>query len=181
MEQNLQYELVDALLIKENHARALAKNLDTNHMTVVRKLKALVERNVLDFRVEGRNKVYFLKRSIEARNYSIMAEQYKLNKALEKYPELRKIAERIQGNEKIRLAIVFGSYAKGTAEESSDIDLFVETRDRELRRDLELLNSRLSVKIGAYDESIPLISEMDKNHVIIKGAEGYYEKKGVFS
>jgi hypothetical protein len=42
----------------------------------------------------------------------------------------------------------------------------------------ELLNSRMSVKIGEYDRSNPLIKEIEKKHVIIKGVEPFYEKIG---
>ncbi|KUG19905.1 hypothetical protein ASZ90_010364 [hydrocarbon metagenome] len=43
----------------------------------------------------------------------------------------------------------FGSYAKGTADRKSDIDLYIETDDREVKRDLEQAHSRLSVKRGS--------------------------------
>lgn len=180
MEQNLLYKLVGALLEGSTHARALAKKLNTNHMTVARKLKELVDENVLDFKMEGKNKIYSIKKSLEARNYALMAETYKLNECLKKHPELRKIVDSIQKNPKVELAIIFGSYATGTVSKGSDIDLFVETRDRNLKRELEQLNSRLSVKIGTYDRSSPLIKEIEKNHVIVKGAELFYEKSRFF-
>ena len=178
MELNITSEILNVLFGEEIHARALAKRLDINHMTVMRYLKELVSENVLEFRKEGRNKVYFLKKNMEARNYELISELYKLNKTLEKYPELRKTIKNIQQNKEIRLAVLFGSYAKGTANKNSDIDVFIETKDRNLKKELELLNSRLSVKIGEYDRSSPLIKEIEKNHVIIKGAELFYEKIG---
>ncbi|HLB69413.1 MAG TPA: nucleotidyltransferase domain-containing protein [Candidatus Methanoperedens sp.] len=178
MELNITSEILNVLFGEEIHARALAKRLDINHMTVMRNLKELVRENVLEFRKEGRNKVYFLKKNMEARNYELISELYKLNKTLEKYPELRKTIKNIQQNKEIGLAILFGSYAKGTANKNSDIDVFIETKDRNLKKELELLNSRLSVKIGEYDRSSPLIKEIEKNHIIIKGAEIFYEKIG---
>ena len=178
MELNITSEILNVLFGEEIHARALAKRLDINHMTVMRNLKELVSENVLEFRKEGRNKVYFLKKNMEARNYELISELYKLNKTLEKYPELRKTIKNIQQNKEIGLAILFGSYAKGTANKNSDIDVFIETKDRNLKKELELLNSRLSVKIGEYDRSSPLIKEIEKNHIIIKGAEIFYEKIG---
>ena len=180
MEHNLSLVIIDNLTGKEFHARALAKKMESNHMTVARKLKELLNENVLDFRMEGRNKVYFLKKTLEARNYTIMAEIHKLNKVLKKYPELRKILKNIQQNKGLELAVLFGSYAKGTARENSDIDVFIETTDKNLKKSLEQLNSRLSIKIGEFDMSSPLIKEIEKNHVIIKGAESYYEKTGLF-
>lgn len=180
MDKNMDFEIVAALLLGDLHARALANKLGESKSTVALKLKKLVDENALDFRVEGRNKVYFLKKSREARSYAIMAELYKLNTALDRYPELRGVVESIQRNEKIGLAILFGSYAKGTVAKDSDIDVFIETTDKNVRKEVKLLNSRLSVKIGEYDRSSPLIREIDKNHVMIKGAELYYEKSGFF-
>jgi len=180
MEQNLSFEIVEALLRGENHARALAKKLKSNHMTIARKLKELVDKNVLDFRTEGRNKIYFLKKSVEARSCAIMAEHHKINKTLMRYPELRNIVEKVEKNPEIRFAVLFGSYAKGTAGKESDIDLFIETKNRRLKYELELLNSKLSVKIGDYNRSSPLIKEIEKDHVILKGAELYYEKNRLF-
>jgi predicted nucleotidyltransferase len=179
VEQNLSLEIVDAILSGEAHARGLAKKLNTNHMTVSRKLAQLVEENALDFRIEGRNKVYSLKRGAEARGYVLMSELHKLNRALKRYPELRNITEKIQGNARVKLAVLFGSYAKGTAARGSDIDLFVETSDSALKRELELLNSRLSVKIGTYDGTSLLAKEIEKNHVILKGAELFHEKASI--
>jgi len=178
MELNISSEILNVLFGEEIHARALAKRLDINHMTVIRNLKELVSENVLEFRKEGRNKVYFLKKNMEARNYELISELYKLNKTLEKYPELRQTIKNIQQNKEIGLAVLFGSYARGKANKNSDIDVFIETKDRNLKKELELLNSRLSLKIGEYDRSSPLIKEIEKNHVIIKGAEIFYEKIG---
>ncbi len=180
MEKKLSIEIVAALLEAESHARALAKKLNTNHMTVINRLRELVDENVLDFRMEGKNKVYFLKKSVEARNHVIIAELYKLNKTLDRHPELRNIIMRIQENPRIRLAVLFGSHAKGTAKKGSDIDIYIETKDRNLKEELERLNSRLSVKIGGYDRSNLLIKEIEKNHVIIKGVELYHEKNRLF-
>src|SRR3990172_11864679 len=98
MELNITSEILNVLFGEEIHARVLAKRLDINHMTVIRNLKELVSENVLEFRKEGRNKVYFLKKSMEARNYAIISELYKLNKTLKNYPELRKTIQDIQQN-----------------------------------------------------------------------------------
>ncbi len=110
-----------------------------------------------------------------------MTELYKLNRVLKKHPGLRKIIKTIQRNPMISLAVLFGSYAKGTVRENSDIDVFIETEERKLKQELEILNSRLSVKIGEFDRSNPLIIEIEKNHIIIKGAENFYEKVEFFN
>jgi len=78
------------------------------------------------------------------------------------------------------LAIIFGSYAKGLAHKDSDIDVYIETTNLQLKKDIEQLNTKLSVKIGKYNSTNILIQEIEKNHVIIKGVEQYYEKNKFF-
>ncbi len=174
-------EIVCLLLHGKSHARKIAASLGTSHMTVLRKLKALAKDNVVDFVQEGKNKPYFLKKTAEANAYVFMAENYRLVRTLEKYPLLRTIISRIQKNIKVRMALLFGSYAKGLATRSSDIDIYVETEDRLLRKELQLIDSKLSIKIGKYDKESPLIKEIEKNHVVLKGIDEYYEKNKFFS
>ena len=180
MVKNITNEIILLLSGTNLHARALAKQLNTNHVTILNKLETLVEENVVDFKQKGRNKVYYLKKTVESRNYIIMAEIYKLNKMLKMYPRLRKIIQAIIKNPKIELSILFGSHAKRKARDDSDIDVFVETKSRILKRNLENIDSRLSVKIGTFNRSNPLIREIEKNHVIIKGVELYHEKTKSF-
>ena len=89
MEQNLDLEIIDILLGSELHVRAIASKIGTNHMTVLRRLNELMDENVLDCQTQGRNKVYFIKRNTEARNRIFMAELYKLNRTLARYPLLK--------------------------------------------------------------------------------------------
>lgn len=181
MEQkNYKLEAVNELVKSQNHIRQLAKIIGTNHMNVVRKIKELEKENVVDYREEGKNKTYFLKKTIEARDYIFMAEHYKLNKILKKYPSLRKIIENIQKDKRIKLAVLFGSYAKAMANQKSDIDIYIETKDIDTKKDMSMVDTRLSIKIGKFDESSLLIKEIEKNHIIIKGVELYYEKNKFF-
>lgn len=173
-------EIINELLKTPNHVRGIAKNLKINHMTVSRKINELLNDNAVDYRQEGKNKVFFLKKTTEAKNYAYATEHYNLLQTLKKYPYLRKIIESIQENKKIQLAILFGSYAKKIAKNDSDIDIYIETTDKKIKQDIELLNSKLSIKIGKYDKTNLLIKEIEKNHAIIKGVESYYEKNQFF-
>jgi predicted nucleotidyltransferase len=174
-------EIVGNLLKNNNHIRGLAKDLETNQTTISRKIRELGKENVVDFRKEGKNKVYFLKKTLEAKEYAYLTEHYKLLQLLKKYPLLKSIIQNIKSNNNIKLAILFGSYAKERAHRQSDIDLFVETEDRKLKKEIELINTKLSVKTGKYDPKNILIKEIEKDHVIIKGVELYYEKNQFFS
>jgi predicted nucleotidyltransferase len=149
-------------------------------MNIARKIKELAKENVVDYKQEGKNKVYFLKNTIEARNYMLITEIYKLNRLLEKYPDLRGIIEKIQQDGRIKLAILFGSYAKGIAKKESDIDVYIETENRKIKNELSVIDTRMSIKIGKFDTSSLLIKEIIKNHVILKGVEGHHEKTKIF-
>lgn len=173
-------EIVNSLLGNERHVRGLAKELKTNHMLVFRKLKELYSENVVDYREEGKNKIYFLKNSSETKNYIFISENYKLNQLLKRFPDLRKIIEKIQDDNRIKLAVLFGSYAKSLVRKGSDIDVYVDTNKNEIKKDLELIDSRLNVKIGKYNKDNLLIKEIEKYHIIIKGVEKFYERNKFF-
>ena len=174
-------EIVLGLLKGKTHLRQLAKNLGTNAMTITRKINDLLEDNVLDFTNEGKNKVFFLKSTIEARTSILMAENYSLLITLDKYPGLRRVIAKIQNDKRIKLALLFGSYAKKTANKESDIDIFIESNDLKLKKELNQIDSRLNLKIGKLNKENLLVKEIEKNHIIIKGAELYYEKSKFFS
>jgi len=179
-QKNYRFRIIETLLKEDNHIRGLAKELGTNQTTISRKIKELEKNNVVDFRLEGKNKVHFLKKTIEAQEFVYLTEHYKFLKILKNYPLLKNIFQKIIGNSKIKLAILFGSYTKGKANKKSDIDIYIETKNRNLKKEVELINTKLSVKIGKYDEHNFLIREIEKNHVIIKGVELYYEKNKFF-
>ncbi|MBU2497106.1 MAG: nucleotidyltransferase domain-containing protein [Nanoarchaeota archaeon] len=181
MEQkDYKLEIINELVKSKKHARLIAKNLGTNHTIIIRKLKELTNENVVDYQEEGRNKIYFLKNTIEAKSYVFTTENYNLTKILKKYPTLRSIIEKIKEDKRISLAILFGSYAKGIPKKESDIDIYVETNKKQIKHDLEKIDARINVKIGKYDKENLLIKEIEKNHIIIKGVEKYYEKNKFF-
>ena len=177
MEQNsYSFEIVKELLSGENHIRGIAKNLNMNPMRVLRTIRDLEHKNIIDYRINGKNKSYSFKKTIEARDFIFMTELYKLSKILGKYPLLRAIIGKIHEDKRIKLAVLFGSYAKNLAKPESDIDIFIETKDKDIKKELSLLNSSLSLKIGKINISNLLVKEIIKDHIIIKGVERYYEQ-----
>jgi predicted nucleotidyltransferase len=171
----ISYDILEQLLKKDNHIRGIAKSMNTNQMTVSRRIKELENQNIVDFRQEGKNKVYFLKDTIEKNEILKMLEHHKLIEIITKKPIIRKVVGNIRDNKKIKLAILFGSYAKGNETKESDIDLYIETQDRNLKKEITLINSKLSVKIGKFDKTNLLVKEIIKNHIIITGVDRYYE------
>lgn len=172
--RDLELEIVGSLIGKESHIRELSRAMGFNHMAIKRATDRMLTNNLIDFRFVGKNKVFILKPSLESRNKVLEYEIYKQTKTLNKYPMLRNLFEKIILNRKITLCLLFGSYSKETAHERSDIDIYIETEDIKLKKEVESINSRISVKIGKFDKDSVLIKEIIKNHVIIKGFEEYY-------
>ena len=180
-QNNYNYLIVEFLLKSENHIRGLAKSLGTNQTMIMRKVKELYDDNVVDFKQQGKNKVFFLKNTLEAKQYAYIVEMNKVIAIVNKYPLLRRIIELIKQNEKINMATLFGSYAKAIANKESDIDIYIDTINSKLKEEIELIDSKISVKIGKYNKESLLIKEIEKNHVVIKGVELYYDKNKFFS
>ena len=173
---NVKYEIVLLLIKGKTHVRGLAHALKMSHSTVLRKLNELVKENILDYQTEGKNKVFYLRKNLQSQAFVFSAEHYKLTKLLRIYPELEVIIEELLKKTSNRMVILFGSHAKFIAKHDSDIDIYVETKNRKLKDKLEDIHSKLSVKIGSFDPDADLVKEIIKNHVILKNVEEFYEK-----
>jgi len=174
---NFELDIIELLLKKENHLRGIAKDLQESHSTISRKLLFLSEEGAIDSRLEGKNKVFFLKDNVISKTYILQAELHKRMKLLRRNPAISVILEDILKKTDEKLIILFGSYAKGTEKKDSDIDIYIETQSRNTKKTIEGIHSRISVKIGRFDMNSPLIKEIIKNHIIIRGVEEFYEKQ----
>ena len=146
------------------HIRALARKTNLTPPLLSRRLEELEKENIVDYRREGRNKIYFKKESFEAKTYEKMLEHYKVLTL-----PFKELIEAIQADKQISLAIVFGSYAKGTHNRQSDIDLFIQSDDIALRDEYKKRFPKLHVILGDFSEQSRLKQEILENHVIIKG------------
>lgn len=167
---------------KEYYIREVQKLLKISPRTAQLALSYLEKRTVLESATKGKIKIYRIKKSFIARDYLILAEIYKRIKFLESNILIKDIIEKI--NPLIDgIAFVFGSYAKSTQKEDSDLDLFVigpynANKAKEISK---LYGIRINVKAYPlsvfeknYKEDI-LIKEVLNDHVAIKGAEKLME------
>jgi predicted nucleotidyltransferase len=171
-QNNLDLEIVLALLRGESHLRALSKSTKSSPASVKRSVDRLIADNAIDARRVGRNRVFSLKRTIEAKEYVLAAEHYKALKCLKRYPYLAPLVEKVLASSK-GVAIVFGSHANFTAKTDSDIDVYCEKPPKRA-------DGRMSIKSGGFDLNSPLIKEIALNHVILRGVEEFYERTGLF-
>ncbi len=174
---NLELGIVEALLRAESHVRGIAKKLNEPHSTILRRLNHLRNEKVIDARREGKNKIFYLKKNLVSHTYILQAELHKLTKLLQHNPELSIIFEEILKNTNEKLIVLFGSYAKKIATTESDIDIYIKTKSRSVKRSIEEINPKISVKIGTFDIASPLIKEIIKDHVIIRGIEIFYDQQ----
>ncbi len=177
---NLELEIILVLLKNKSHLREIARTLNESHSTILRKINELLKENVLDYKKEGKNKIFFIKDNLKAKNYIYSAEIHKLNNILKRHPELSIILEDIKKNFLKGMIILFGSYAKGIPKKESDIDIYLETNDNNIKNSVKDINSKLSIKIGKFDTKSLLIKEIIKNHIIIRGLEDFYERVEFF-
>ncbi len=177
---NINYEIVLSLIKERQHLRKIAKQLKIPHSTIMRRLNMLSKENIIDHNYEGKNKVFFIKNNLQARNYLQQAEQYKLSKLLKQYPKLSVIIEDILKICKEKTIILFGSYAKFQAKQTSDIDIYIETHNQKVKNNIETIYSKINIKIGKFDINSDLIKEIIENHIILRGVDEFYEKTKFF-
>ena len=177
---NIELEIILTLIKNKTHLRGIARTINESHSTVLRKINELVKENILDYKKEGKNNVFFIKTNLKAKNYVYSAEIYKLSKLLKKYPKFSIIFEDIKRSVPKGMIILFGSYAKGNPKPESDIDIYVETHDNKIKNKIQELHSQISIKTGDFDINSLLIKEIIKNHIIVRGLEDFYERNRFF-
>jgi predicted nucleotidyltransferase len=105
--------------------RAMAKLLDTSHMTLLPHLRTLEELKILKAETIGRNKQYTLnKENTLTKYYLATIEELTTISYLRQNFIIKKLVEHLSKLDLVVPLILFGSYAKGYADEESDIDLF---------------------------------------------------------
>lgn len=173
---NLEMKVLAYLFNSEAHIRGMERAIGVPHSTLLRVLSRMENKNIIDYKTVGKNKQYFIKESLKSRKMLENMENYKLLTLFEKYPKLEILFEDVMKKCDSRLIILFGSYAKNIPRKESDIDLYIETEDVDVKRKAEEINSKLSVKIGKFDRHSLLIKEIIRNHIILKGVEHFYEQ-----
>src|SRR3990167_5644605 len=92
-------------------------------------------------------------------------------------PSFSRNVFRIKSAARTAACAYFGTYAKGLTKKDSDIDIYIETKSRNVKKTIEEIHSKINVKIGTFDTKSPLIKGIIKDHVIIRGIEVFYDKQ----
>lgn len=158
------------LIQSPTHIRDIAQQTDLSPATVMRTLHKLEKQRAVNKTVQGRNHIYAIADTPEAKQLIHITEHYALLKALEN-PFIRgfvKYAQNITDD----LVVIFGSYAKGTYTNKSDLDVYAE-RPR-IARELRKFSEKVSVQSGTLQKDSEIGREIIKNHLIVQGVERFY-------
>lgn len=139
-------------------------------------LLELEKNRILKGKIEGKNKYFTLNLdNIQTKSSLLHTEIHKMDSFLEKYPTFKTFLKELNTN---ILILVFGSFAKGTANKESDLDLLIVSEKEELPVHLlpykiHPINLAENSFIKAIKEKETLIKEIEENHIILNNHSSY--------
>ncbi len=168
---------------REYYIREVQKILKISPRTAQLLLEDLENKGILESKVRGKIKTYKLKRNNVSRKYLTFVEQYKEISFTTKNILIKEIIEKITPHMQ-GIALVFGSYAKGTAHKESDLDIFIAgTYDsEEIKKVSKMYGVDVSVKcypMKIFEKNITtdiLLKEIVNDHIIFLNAEQFVQK-----
>ena len=162
----------------ELYGRQLVNKVPMSQKGIALVLTSMEKDSILKSRKQGSLKMYSLNTSNpQIKEHIIMAELQKKAGFLSKN---KKIAHLFKSDN--RIVGLFGSYAKGTQEDSSDIDLFIIGGKK--KEDYDSMGKKydLEISIKYFDEKEfkqllkqknTLVKEMINNHILIFNVEKF--------
>lgn len=163
------------------HARAMAKKLETNHVTLLPYLRQLERNKILLSRRVGRNKEYFLNpENSLAKHYLAITEELVAIDYLNSNFLIKKVSDSLATLNLVGSLMLFGSYAKGYSTEASDVDLFYlgglqPNQKSEIANSGKIYGKEINVKassIMSFQEGLrtgdTLIREVVESHIILQ-------------
>ena len=186
---NIKYEIIN--LFKSNylgqfHVREMAKLIKKSHVTLLPHLKALEKDKIIYAKTIGKNKVYSINfENIITKNYLTLSETVETTAFLEQIFLIKKVTKEVFNLNLTGTLILFGSYAKRTFQDDSDIDFFYLGRisDKEIQdirnigkvygKAINVKKSTLRNFESGLRKKDPLIIEIVKSHIILQNPEQF--------
>ncbi len=141
--------------------------------TVQNILAGLEKNSILKSKVEGKNKYFSLNLdNINTKSCLLQAEIHKTNIFLDKYSYFKHFLKDVTSNMPI---IIFGSFAKFSADKNSDIDmLIILEKEKEQKIPFHLLPNKvhkMNLSEDTFVKSLKsqeaIIKEIEENHIIL--------------
>lgn len=157
-------------------ASQIARDKNLNQKSTALFLEELEKELILKSKMQGKNKLYCLNNeNLEIVTQYLCAVEHLRTKAFyEKNTKIKLLIEKI--NPYINgIGIIFGSYAKNTQKEKSDLDIFIigNHDEEEIRRISKTYNIEINIKEQKNFETNALTKEVIKNHIILKNTEEF--------
>ena len=182
--------------LAQYHTREIAKLLKKSHVTLLPHLNALEKEKILIAKIMGKNKVYSLNLdNILTKNFTSISELVESISYQEQVFLIKKINTEISKLNLPGTLLLFGSYAKKTFKEDSDIDLFYlgelkETESTKIKAIGKTYGKTINLKTAAthnFENGLrkkdALIIEILKYHFILQNQDqfinalwGYYNE-----
>ncbi len=165
---------------REYYVREVGVLLNINPRTAQLNLENLEKLGVLQSETKGKIKNYKLRNNLIVKEYIKFTEIFKNIRFLEKDDKIKEVIFKI-GSYIKGIGIVFGSYAKGTQKEDSDLDIFVigSYNRKEIEKIGDLYKIHISVKNYSRELFVKeiqndfLIKEIVNNHIIFDGVDDF--------
>lgn len=133
--------------LKERTARDIEEYTNLTHEPVYRILKSLVKTRHLIEKKVGRTNVYEPVFTEDLYLVYIYFMTRKINKFKEKHYLLHKRLREFANSIKAHSVILFGSYAKGTQTQRSDIDVLVVSRKKDIDKTARTFKTKYNISI----------------------------------
>lgn len=160
------------------YGREITRKLKMNQKTISNFLNKLEKDNILKFHKEGKNKYYFLNKfNSQIKEIIKMIEINRKIEFIERHEKLKDLLEKIEDRSK-GIVIIFGSFAKGTANKNSDLDVFIIGNISEIDDLEKIYNLKINIVKSTkekFNKQDLFIKEIIKNHIILKGVEEFVE------
>ena len=156
-------------------ASQIAKKQNLNQKSVSLFLSNLEGQGILKSEFQGKNKLYFLNKENKEllKHFLLLTEHFRTLLFYEKYPKIKIIISKIIPHVKGTL-VLFGSYANGTSNSKSDLDLFIIGKyDKKVDEILEDFNIEINIKHQNKFSKNTLTKEIKKNHILLSNFEEY--------
>lgn len=163
---------------KQYYLREISKLTKIPLKTVQTTLNILEKNSILKSKTIGKNKYFRLNLdNIQTKHYLLQAEIYKTSLFVDKYPLFKTFMKKINLNEAI---ILFGSFAKFSANKDSDSDILVISNTGRVILPVHLLPYKIHeinmsevTFMKSIEKQDALLKEIEENHVILNGHSFY--------
>lgn len=158
------------------HGRAISKKTNLNQKTVSNILNKLEKANIVKFKFEGKNKIYFLNEfNAHIKEIIKIIEIHKKLKFLEHNKKFTKLFEKLEESTD-GIAVIFGSFASLSQTSKSDLDILIIGKSQNIENVEKAFNIQINPLITSkkkFDKNTLVAKEIIKNHIILKGVDEF--------